>query len=651
MEETKNKNQYCNSLTSYSRWETREVKVGDVCLGGKHPIRVQSMTTTDTMDTIATVEQSIRMIDTGCEYVRITAPSKKQAENLKNIKEELVKRGYKTPLIADIHFTPNAAEIAARIVEKVRINPGNYADRKKFDYIEYSDEEYNAEIERISQRFLPLIKVCKEYGTAMRIGTNHGSLSDRIMSRYGDTPIGMVESAMEFLRICRSENYHNIVLSMKSSNPIVMVEAYRLLVHCMIKEEMNYPLHLGVTEAGEGQDGRIKSALGIGTLLEDGLGDTIRVSLTEEPEHEVPVAKKLVDRYLKRSNHSLIEKVKDNLINPFEYDKRKTLNVLNIGGDNVPRIINDLSFIEDIKCDTFLDLGYTYFKQDDKWGISDLACDYIYVGEQEVDFQIPGTLGIIQPFLNWKIAKKDQHYPILDGTQFLNESDLHPELNFLSIKIDDLSNQMISKINNNSTVVLYVKTDNIHGMAEQRRLFIKLLNAQCMAPVIVERSYDSLAEANLQLYASTDLGGLFVDGLADGVSLRTEGSNLSRFLNELSFGILQAARARITKTEYISCPSCGRTLFDLQEVTARIRLKTQHLKGLKIAVMGCIVNGPGEMADADFGYVGSGYDKIDLYVGKNCIERGINSSEADYKLIELIKEQGRWEEPKLEALI
>ena len=342
-------NKYCNSLTQYSRWKTREVNIGDIPLGGNNPIRVQSMTTTDTMDTIGTVEQSIRMIDAGCEYVRITAPSKKEAENLRNIKEQLHKRGYKTPLIADIHFTPNAAEIAARIVEKVRINPGNFADRKKFNYIEYTDDQYNAEIERIRDRFLPLVNVCKEYGTAMRIGTNHGSLSDRILSRYGDTPIGMVESALEFLRICKDENYNEIILSMKSSNPIVMVEAYRLLVNRMEAEDMNYPLHLGVTEAGEGEDGRIKSSLGIGTLLEDGIGDTIRVSLTEEPEFEIPVARALVDRYSSRSKHDNILSTEDFIINPFEYNLRQTDTVINIGGENVPRVTADLL---DIVCAT-----------------------------------------------------------------------------------------------------------------------------------------------------------------------------------------------------------------------------------------------------------------------------------------------------------
>ena len=645
MKNNKNSYQYCNSLTSYSRFKTREVNIGDIPLGAKNPIRVQSMTTTDTMDTKSTVEQSIRMIKAGCEYIRITAPSKNEAENLLNIKKELKKKGYDTPLIADIHFTPNAAEIAARLVEKVRINPGNYADRKKFNYIDYTDKQYHLEIERIKDRFLPLINVCKEYGTAMRIGTNHGSLSDRILSRYGDTPMGMVESAMEFLRICNDENYHNIVLSMKSSNPIVMVQAYRLLINCMIKENMNYPLHLGVTEAGEGEDGRIKSALGIGTLLEDGLGDTIRVSLTEEPEFEIPVAKKLVDRYSNRSNHDKIQAINNYPIDPFKYNLRETHQVLNIGGDNVPRVINNLDLFDRITADTLLELGYTYFKKDDKWGISDLACDYIDIGKKEIDFKIPGTLGIMQSFSVWKHSKKDQHYPCLDINEYLNKESLHPELNFLYITLSKLSDEILYKIKDDLTIVLLFDTNNEHGLAEQRRIFVKLMNAKIKAPIIISRYYDSLISSDLQLYSSTDIGGLFIDGFGDGLYITAKNCGSLAGVNRTSFGILQAARTRITKTEYISCPSCGRTLFDLQEVTARIRSKTQHLKGLKIGVMGCIVNGPGEMADADYGYVGTGVGKISLYKKQDVIEKDVAMDKADDALIDLIKSNGDWVDP------
>ncbi len=639
------KYKYCNSLTSYKRWKSREVKIGDIALGGDNPIRVQSMTTTDTMDTKGTVDQSIRMIEAGCEYVRITAPSKKQAENLQNIKNELIKRGYNTPLIADIHFTPNAAEIAARIVEKVRINPGNFADRKKFNYIEYTDDQYDAEISRIRKRFLPLIKVCKEYGTAMRIGTNHGSLSDRILSRYGDTPYGMVESALEFLRICKDENYNQIVLSMKSSNPIVMVQAYRLLINRMENEGMNYPLHLGVTEAGEGEDGRIKSSLGIGTLLEDGIGDTIRVSLTEEPECEIPIAKFLVNRYADRIEHDNILDTNDFTINPFEYISRKSDTVLNIGGENVPRVAANLSNVDIITQKTLNKIGYTYFEDDDKWGISDFACDFIFIGDKNINFEIPGTLGIVQDYFAWIKKEKERHYPEINVEQYLDGVKLHPQLNILYMTMSKINKDVIDKLKKDSNIVLLIDTDNAHGMSEQRRLFIELLESNCKTPVIIGRKYENISNEEFQLYSATDIGGLFVDGLGDGIFLTKKGPSSLEQRNKISFGILQASRTRISKTEYISCPSCGRTLFDLQETTALIRSKTQHLKGLKIGIMGCIVNGPGEMADADYGYVGTGIGKISLYKKHDIIRKDVPMDIADQALIDLIKENGDWVDP------
>jgi (E)-4-hydroxy-3-methylbut-2-enyl-diphosphate synthase len=408
---------YCNSLSEYSRFVTREVSIGDLKLGGTNPIRLQSMTTTDTMDTIATVEQSIRMIKAGCELVRITAPSLNEAKNLEVIKKELVARGYNTPICADIHFTPNAAEFAARVIEKVRVNPGNYADKKKFENIDYTDAAYAAELERIRTRFTPLVKICKEYGTAMRIGTNHGSLSDRILSRYGDTPLGMVESAFEFLRICEEFNYHNIVISMKASNTQVMVQAYRLLVAKMIETNRNYPLHLGVTEAGEGEDGRIKSAVGIGTLLEDGLGDTIRVSLTEEPEFEIPVAKMLADRYSKRKAEPKIKEVSFDLpYDPFYHERNKTKEIVNIGGHNVPRVIADYSMKDSVSAASLFGVGYNYSVPLDKWNLTDLAADYLFLGDKEIDFAIPGTLGLIFNSQTWlKNKNKDRAYPLFCG--------------------------------------------------------------------------------------------------------------------------------------------------------------------------------------------------------------------------------------------
>lgn len=651
---------FCNSLTAYSRLVTREVMVGDVGIGGTNPIRVQSMTTTDTMDTLATVEQSIRMIEAGCELVRITAPSINEARNLEEIKKELRKRGYATPLVADIHFTPNAAEVAARIVEKVRINPGNFADKKKFDFIEYTDAAYDEELERIRNRFVPLLKICKEHGTALRIGTNHGSLSDRIMSRYGDTALGMVESALEFLRIARDENFHNIVLSMKSSNPQVMVQAYRSLVVRMTLEGMNYPLHLGVTEAGEGEDGRVKSAAGIGTLLEDGIGDTIRVSLTEDPEFEIPVARSLVDRY----NNRLAEpRIKDlprfvvkedgvvrgddgqaSVYQPFTYTRRSTREILNIGHEQVPRVIADLSHLTALGPAAFFPLGYNYSVPLDKWNISDQACDFIYTGNTVVPFEWPGTLGIILNAEAWGAAPgRERTYPLFCGDGFFKASRVSPTLNFIALDADQLvSDNGFHFDRFDATCVILLSTSNPHAMPSLRRAFIHLQERGIDIPVIVWRSYTGTALQDIQLHASTDVGGLLLDGYGDGIMLSTRGEHPPQAINTLAFGILQAARTRISKTEYISCPSCGRTLFDLQETTARIRSRTDHLKGLKIGIMGCIVNGPGEMADADYGYVGSGPGKITLYKGKEVVQKSIDTELAVDALIDLIREHGDW---------
>lgn len=658
---------YCNSLTKYSRYKTREVMIGDVPLGGNNPIRIQSMTVTDTMDTIGTVEQTIRMVDAGCEYVRITAPSIKEAQNLKNIKDELRKRGYSVPLIADIHFTPNAAELAARIVEKVRINPGNYVDKKKFENIEYTDLEYEAELERIRKKFTPLVKICKEYGTAMRIGTNHGSLSDRIMSRYGDTPMGMVESAMEFLRICEDLKFHNIVLSMKASNPQVMVQAYRLLVNVMESEGMNYPLHLGVTEAGGGEDGRIKSAVGIGTLLEDGLGDTIRVSLTEDPEFEAPVAISLASRYDKREQHDSILELETYPIDPFSYQKIKSFEVSGIGDSNVPVVVADFSSSKIINEKDLADIGFSYDNATDKWNLSDAASDFIYLGENELPFNCPNGLRPIFDYQFWKpqIIKKN-NFPLLSVSDYLSEGNIDSPLKFLKLCSTDLNEVLLKKLKKDSSTVIILETSNSHGMAEQRRALVLLIEHKISNPVIIKRDYDRLSFDELRLFASTDIGGLLVDGLGDGVwislnevienktsknlyvrSFVNQKESLQKIVNRTLFGILQAARVRITKTEFIACPSCGRTLFDLQETTEMIRKKTEHLKGVKIAIMGCIVNGPGEMADADYGYVGSGVDKITLYREKDVVRKNIASKNAVNELIELIKEDNRWIESKL----
>jgi len=630
------------------------VKCGVLGIGAGNPIRVQSMTTTDTMNTIATVEQSIRMIEAGCELVRITAPSINEAKNLELIRKELHARGYFTPLVADIHFTPNAAEWAARIVEKVRVNPGNYADKKKFENIDYSDAGYQAELDRIRDRFTPLVKICKEYGTAMRIGTNHGSLSDRILSRYGDTPLGMVESALEFLRICEDNNYFNIVLSMKSSNPQVMVQAYRLLISKMREEKMNYPLHLGVTEAGEGEDGRIKSATGIGTLLEDGIGDTIRVSLTEDPEFEIPVAKMLVDRYTHRNTDQKpippVDSIAALPYSPFEYHRRTVKVVENIGEHQVPRVVADFSHKENITAGTLFPVGYNYSVKLDKWNLSDQACDYIYTKNKILDFEIPGTLGIIVDanFLQENNVR-ERHYPFFNSYEQFLQSNFSKEINFIRLDIEELLSIKNSFSRDDLKNVVFVfESDNVHGMVEIRRMFIELMydkNASDV-PVIIKRNYTSLSNQELQIHASTDAGALLLDGFGDGVWINTDGKNSENTINALCFGILQASRTRISKTEYISCPSCGRTLFDLQDTTAKIRSRTDHLKGIKIGIMGCIVNGPGEMADADYGYVGTGPGKITLYKGQTVVKRNVPEERAVDALIELIRENGDWVELK-----
>lgn len=618
-------------------------------MGGNNPIRVQSMTTVDTMDTLGSVEETIRMVDAGCEYVRITAPSIKEAQNLAEIKKELNRRGYQVPLVADIHFTPNEAELAARIVEKVRVNPGNYADKKRFETIDYTEASYQAELDRIREKFIPLIRICKEYGTAMRIGTNHGSLSDRIMSRYGDNPAGMVESALEFIRICEDEGYYNLAVSMKSSNPQVMVQAYRLLVQKLDEERLKpYPLHLGVTEAGDGEDGRIKSSVGIGTLLEDGLGDTIRVSLTEPPEAEVPVAYTLAKRYDNRAGHEPIPAIEQYPITPFEYNHRKTQGVLNFGGEHpIPRVIADFSDKEKITPASLFALGYLYSVPLDKWNITDFACDYIFLGDRTIDFEIPGTLGLIFNYKTWLTQKsKERTYPFIRAAEYVKGIEGSSVLNFVYALLADVNGELITKLKSDPTAVLFIDTYNKHGMPEQRRLFVELLNHGCEVPVVIGRAYDHLTVDQLQLYAATDIGALLVDGLGDGVFIAAQNCAPDKVINETAFNILQATRTRISKTEYISCPSCGRTLFDLQETTARIRTRTSHLKGIKIGIMGCIVNGPGEMADADYGYVGSGPGRITLYKGKEVVRKNIPTPQAVDELINLIREHGDWIEPE-----
>lgn len=652
---------YCNSLLHYSRYQTREVTVGDVPMGANNPIRIQSMTTVDTMDTLGSVEQTLRMVDAGCEYVRITAPSIKEAQNLAEIKKQLRLSGCNVPLVADIHFTPNAAEVAARIVEKVRINPGNYADRKKFNELSYTEAEYQNELERIYKKFSPLVNICKEYGTAMRIGTNHGSLSDRIMSHYGDTPEGMVESAMEFIRMCEDLKFYNLVISMKSSNPQVMIQAYRQLVEKMTEEGMNYPLHLGVTEAGDGEDGRIKSAVGIGTLLEDGLGDTVRVSLTEEPELEAPVAIALVERYnerrLKEVSPDVFSSFKEMCLPARDHTRRETTEVNNfIGSSQVPRVVADIS--RENLLDPFIltPVGYRYDALLDKYHMGEQSVDFVYLADQLPSFIMPANLKQIYDYETWKNFRQPVNiHPLFSLKEYLSAEERDAQLNLVRVKANDLEGDLFAELQFDKTLVFVLETDQAHGMADQRWFFCQLVENGIDVPVIIKRTYDpedfsgpkgDLMNPNepiskLQIYAGTDFGGLLTEGYGDGIWLDSRATPLEHVAS-ISFGILQATRSRISKTEYISCPSCGRTLFDLQETTQLIRSRTNHLKGLKIGIMGCIVNGPGEMADADYGYVGAGPGKITLYRGKQVVKKNVDTNDALDELIEIIKADGKW---------
>ncbi len=617
---------------SSHRIKTLHVAIGGISIGSEHPIAPQTMTTTDSMDAAATVAQTIRCIEAGAQLVRITAPSKKEAENLSHIKSQLLDAGYDTPLVADIHYTPNAAEIAAKYVEKVRINPGNYVDKKKFEYKEYTDETYQLEIDRIREKFLVLLDICKAEDTAIRIGTNHGSLSDRIMSRYGDTPEGMVESAMEFLRIAREVDFHRIVLSMKSSNPLVMVQAYRTLVAHMLQEFGEvYPLHLGVTEAGDGEDGRVKSALGMGTLLDDGLGDTVRVSLTEEPEYEIPVCQSLIDKYAGATAPHPDYRAASYLIPP----SHTTEAVYHIGGEH-PSVV--LVTAESLQSTADLaDYGYVYDAATDKWHTRDQAADILMLPTEPRLQSYPEGLIIAAPQPTPDAAYRYlRHVSLHDhaehsGERYLLEAELSDLL------AEDLDQKFLKWLQTESCVLLIDR--GATSLSEVRRLRDFFIKNNIQNPILWQARTEAAGDRAIIDY-TTAVGSPFIEKIGDGVHLQGSADRMA-----LAFSILQATRTRISKTEYISCPSCGRTLFDLQETTALIRSATQHLKGVKIAIMGCIVNGPGEMADADFGYVGAGPDKISLYKGQDCVRRNIPTAEAVDALIDLLKEHDAWQEP------
>ena len=641
---------YCTSLSSPLRRRTRVVNVGNLPLGGDYPVRLQSMTTTNTMDVVSTVAQVKKLAEAGSEYVRLTVPSKREAEQLPTIKKALRAVNCRVPLIADIHFTPKAAEIAARYVEKVRINPGNYADKKRFAQIDFSDESYQAELARIAERFRPLVRICKTEGCAMRIGTNHGSLSDRIMSRYGDTPLGMVESALEFLRVCCEERYYDIVLSMKASRPQVMLHAYRLLVQRLEEEKLGaFPLHLGVTEAGDGEDGRLKSALGIGTLLEEGLGDTIRVSLTEAPERELPVATALRDNYAIRevaTKVSLPSSAVPIGFSPFSYACRRTQQVLDWGGGQLPKVVVDLS--QSTEIDTFSEaLGYHYLPKLDKWESSEQAADYIYTGYQGEDLLLPTGLQQILHYSRWKRSSGSSRYPLFFAKEVEMLTSLEKEVPAFLLTTPEELSSLLPYLKARPQTILWLQISISQSYIQLRQACFTL--EELPTPLCLALEIESSTKkSHLLLRTATDLGGVFADGYGNGVCLCLSSSvSVDRIttLRECAFGVLQAARVRISKTEYIACPSCGRTLFDLEETTARIRSRTSHLKGLKIGVMGCIVNGPGEMADADYGYVGAGKDRITLYKGKEIVRRNVPTSKAVDVLISLIQADGKWQSP------
>ena len=635
------KNKYCNNLYNYERFISKEVFIGDIPLGKNNPIRIQSMTNTDTLDTYKSVKQCMKIFDAGADYVRLTVQTNKHAENLQNIRNELRKKGYLKPLIADVHFNAKIADTAAKIVEKVRINPGNYSDKNNDDNTTYTEDQYNKELNKIEEKFVKLIKICKENNTVLRIGSNHGSLSNRIINKYGDTPEGMVESVLEFLRIAKNNNFNNIVISLKSSNTRVMVFAYRLLMNKMFIEDMKFPIHLGVTEAGDAEDGRIKSAVGIGTMLIDGIGDTIRVSLTEAPEEEIPVAKKIVE-YI-QTKESIVKKNVDFNIdkNPFEYSKRKSNLVNDIGSDNHPVVIADLSSNKIINEADILELSFEFDNLTKKWKRKDNAPDYIYTGLIKTNLNSLNGLKIIKDFDNEYIDSNFVFYKKIDD--FINNENKNSILNFIEINTSENNYEGIFSLKNKTNIIIILKTNNINFVAEQRKFVHTLESKGVKIPVISSKQYSDNID-NFLIKSSCDFGSLLIDGLIDGAFISNKNISAGNTA-DIVFGILQASRSRTFKTEYISCPSCGRTLFDIQEVTQEIKRLTKHLKGLKIGIMGCIVNGPGEMSDADYGYVGTGIDKVSLYKGQKLIKNSISSKNAVYDLINLIKENGDWIEP------
>lgn len=610
---------------NYHRRPTIDVHIGNITMGGNYPVVVQTMTNTNTLDTERSVAQCERIIAAGADLIRLTTQGVREAENLRHIHQQLREKGYTTPLSADIHFNLRAACVAATVAEKVRINPGNLVDKRKtFAVMEYTDEEYVRELEKIRSKVVPFLQVCKEHGTAVRIGVNHGSLSDRIMTRFGDTPEGMAESCMEYLRIALDEGFTDIVVSMKASNTLLMTKAVRLLVDRMDKEDIHFPLHLGVTEAGDGEDGRIKSAVGIGALLSDGLGDTVRVSLSEDPEVEVPVARKIVDYVAKRKGHEPIQGELYPGFSPFSTDKRETRAVRNIGGEFVPVVISDRSAIADMSIDPHF------------------IPDYIYVGDN-VPGNFPKGMKSIVDFRGWE--DRIDNFPMFTAGNISDIKECQAAVKFLQLSYPQLTDEVLSVLKNTDKVVVILRTDHVNGVGEQRAFFHKLLNERCDVPVVLQRSYLEDRAEDIQFKAGVDFGTVLLDGFGNGIIISNTGKIDITELDSYAFGILQAACVRTSKTEFISCPGCGRTLFDLRTTVALVKKHFSHLRHLKIGVMGCIVNGPGEMADADYGYVGTEHGKISLYRKKELVEKNIPQEEAVEHLIQLIKDHGDWIEP------
>ncbi|MBN1157989.1 MAG: (E)-4-hydroxy-3-methylbut-2-enyl-diphosphate synthase [Bacteroidales bacterium] len=633
---------YTDNLTNYRRRRTVVVYVGSIPMGSACPVRLQSMANTNTCRIGDSVAQCIQLAEAGAHYVRFTVPSVRDAACLKQIRQKLLEAGHDIPLIADVHFNPGIALEAAAVVEKVRINPGNYGSTGNMPKKTSPESAEDDAFKRVQASFRKLLSACRTHKAALRIGVNHGSLSQRIIRQYGNTPEGMTESAMEFLRVCRSEDFDQVVVSMKSSNILVMVQATRLMVRKMKEEGMDYPLHLGVTEAGGGEDGRIKSAAGMGALLADGIGDTIRVSLTEDPVAEIPVAKKLIDHIEDLKSHTKLPEPDRYFVYPYEQHKRPVNTTAYAEGRNIPMVIGEVASDITATEEHLSDFGWSYSAENGRWTFEERSADFVFVRKAALKSRIPQPRGLIVPQEEWDQGKSGHFLPLFDSGKYLNLEKAPEGLHFVEARLQDMQEQFIEKLKAGPSVILVYSCNNKNITAELRVVFTRLHDLDCPVPVVIRNQYHEDDLETFQVISAADTGGTFVDGMGNGLWLSNSGNIHNSLIMSTAFGILQACRARISRTEYIACPSCGRTHFDIMKTLAEIRKRTSHLKGLKIGVMGCIVNGPGEMADADYGYVGSGKGKITLYRSREVIRRGIPEEKAIDELIRLIKESGDW---------